>query len=83
MLSINNLLIDAVEGKTYRILWIDSESDTAYVIELSKSGLPYTKSLSQLEMQVRTGSLTPEADELLHFTPEPEISDRVKTSTFI
>lgn len=78
MLSINNLLIDAVEGKTYRILWIDSESDTAYVIELSKSGLPYTKSLSQLEMQVRTGSLTPEADELLHFTPEPEISDRDK-----
>lgn len=78
MFSINDILIDTVEEKTYRVLWLDSPSDVAYVIDLSEHGLPSVESISRLEEQIQSGSLAANSEGQMRTELESEILNRDK-----
>ena len=78
MLSINDTLRNHAEDKSYRVLWLDYLSDLAYVITEDKDAFPVKYRISELEEQIRTGTVTPGIESQPALLPESEIPSHDK-----
>ena len=57
MLNVNDVFVDLIAEKTYRVLWISIVDDILYVIELNENGMPILKRVSDLQMQLGNGEI--------------------------
>jgi hypothetical protein len=78
MVSVNSVLHNKDENRNYRILWLSSQADLAYLFELTAENMPFAVSFHQLTQQISDGIFEEVLDKYPRSILENDIPEKEK-----